>query len=65
MFIGATSHWVTLVIHKRQIDNKNRFYLLDSSNINYLNCKEDQIPKLYDEELHEKVATGLPKKGID
>ena len=65
LFIGATSHWVALVIHKEKSSQIQKFYLLDSSNLLYLNCEEDDVPALFDEELHQNVALGFPRKKYD
>ena len=60
-FIGATAHWVTLIIHKQK-DSKNlKFYLLDSSNLEYLNCPEELVPACYEKSLHELLAAGIPR----
>ena len=65
LFIGATSHWVTIVVHKKKHQSSLKFYLLDSSNLEYLNCEEDQIPALYDYECHNHVSLGIPRKTYD
>ena len=53
-----------MVVHKKK-GGETKFYLLDSGNLKYLNCEEEHIPVLYDEQLHEHVALGFPRKKFD
>ena len=63
-FIGATAHWVTFIVHKSK-DGQLKFYLLDSSNLEYLDCPEELIPACYDRHLHQLLESGIPRKSAD
>lgn len=47
LYVGAVNHWVTIVAHKtKENPDKVNFYLLDSSNLIYLNKTDDQLPEV-------------------
>ena len=40
-FLGAVNHWVTLAVHKEAGRNSCAFYLMDSSNSEYLDKNDE------------------------
>lgn len=74
IFVGVVNHWVAFVAHKKgakalkpyaqllykkgkKFDNK--FYLLDSSNIEHLDKSELELPELIMERVRQRIRLGL------
>jgi hypothetical protein len=70
----VVNHWVTFVVHRQELnkfpDKKRmeiqrgerppmKFYLLDSSNFEYLNRRADLIPAMVQERVKERLEVGL------
>eukprot|EP00347_Sterkiella_histriomuscorum_P012748 403367374 len=59
-FIGAVNHWVSMVIHKPRGSNQTpKFYLLDSSNLEFLNKSDEQLPEVMEKRSREKNKIGM------
>ena len=43
-YLGVVNHWVTLIVHKE--NDKITFYLLDSSNLIFLDKVEEQLSEV-------------------
>ena len=60
LYLGVVNHWVCLVIHKTKEDAKHpQFYLLDSSNLVYLDKLDEQLPEIMLKKSREKVLYGM------
>lgn len=60
LFLGAVNHWVTMIVYKEKgVDQKPKFYLLDSANLTYLNKAEEQLASVMEERAKEKVLLGF------
>ena len=63
IYLGLTSHWVSIVAHKQ--NDELKFYLMDSSNMEILNCKDREVPVIYEANLQDDISVGIPKKTKD
>ena len=63
IYLGLTSHWVSILVHKQK--GQLKFYLMDSSNQQILNCHDREIPMLYEADLQSDIEVGIPKTNKD
>lgn len=61
LYLGVVNHWVTLIAYKDKSDNNIQFYLLDSSNLVFLDKADQQLPEVMEKRAREKEAIGLKK----
>jgi hypothetical protein len=53
LFLGVVNHWITLIVQK-SLDGSLKFYLLDSSNIVFLDKTDEQLPEVMEHRERER-----------
>ncbi|CDW73152.1 UNKNOWN [Stylonychia lemnae] len=60
LYIGAVNHWINLIIHKPPgAFQTPQFYLLDSSNLKFLDKVEEQLIEVQEKRCRRKASIGL------
>ncbi len=57
LYLGCVNHWVCVIVHKTRDDMK--FYLMDSSNLHFLEKVDEQLPEVMIRRSREKELYGM------
>jgi len=60
LYLGVVNHWVCLIVHKTlEEPHRPKFYLLDSSNLFFLEKIDEQIPEVMIKRSRDKELYGM------